>query len=283
MIFICVRLNRLHFHECRPMPLKSKYVILGFLSLLHFFALRDLFWLNGDHCLVIYLCSIHDYFVKKIQIYYRCKLSIECVLLWFVSPYLSRFITVCMDLIPGNQPTFNVQMYSSSDVLKLFKRLVDIHNAIANYTIDVMTEYTTSGIPAQRPLFLMYSDDSAAYDIKYQYMYGPDLLVAPVIQPNVNTWKVYLPRGDNWVYLWNNTDTNEGQIHVNAPLGLPPVFYRKSSPYADVFSKLKDFKLIVIPTTMSPANGANGGIHYLLNAKLLYLISLLFFTLKYYH
>jgi alpha-glucosidase (family GH31 glycosyl hydrolase) len=34
-------------------------------------------------------------------------------------------------------------------------------------------------------------------------MYGPDLLIAPVLQSNVTKQRVYLPKGE-WVFMWNN-------------------------------------------------------------------------------
>ena len=44
-----------------------------------------------------------------------------------------------------------------------------------------------------RPLFLHYPDDPKAYEQYYEYMFGDDLLVAPVLEPGVDTWEVYLP------------------------------------------------------------------------------------------
>ncbi|KAK3103572.1 hypothetical protein FSP39_020217 [Pinctada imbricata] len=150
----------------------------------------------------------------------------------------------------GNQPTYNVQMYSSSGMLGVF------HNNLANYTKSVMNEYTTSGTPAQRPLFLMYPDDTETYKIKYQYMYGPDLLVAPVTRPGVTIWTLYLPKGEQWIYTWNNTVVNPGYVHVDAPLGLPPIFYRYNSSFASLFRTFQNYQPINLPqhTTQTPRN-----------------------------
>lgn len=154
----------------------------------------------------------------------------------------------------GNQPDYNVQMYSSVTILRLFKRLVDQHKALSNYTSVAMDDYVTSGLPLQRPLFLMYPGDQKTFDIKYQYMYGADILVAPVIHPNVVKKDVYLPN-DKWIYLWNKTDMNPGMVTVNAPIGLPPVFVRKDSSFIDDILSLADYKYI--PFDPSPPNNVS--------------------------
>ena len=93
------------------------------------------------------------------------------------------------------------------------------------------------GTPVMRPLFLQFEADSSAYSQEYEYMYGSDLLVAPVLLPGVETWTVYLPGADTrWLHLWTE-DEFQGQtnITVSAPLGNPPVFYRENSPWRTLF------------------------------------------------
>ncbi|XP_061187126.1 sulfoquinovosidase-like [Saccostrea echinata] len=157
----------------------------------------------------------------------------------------------------GNQPAYNVQMYSSDIILRQFKRLVDMHKALSNYTSAAMDEYVSSGVAVQRPLFLMYPDDVKTYDLKYQYMFGSDILVAPVIQPNVQKQNVYLPN-DKWIYLWNKTDVNPGAVTVNAPVGLPPVFVRKNSSFLNDILSLASYELIPFnPSKSKPSQVSN--------------------------
>jgi alpha-glucosidase len=70
-------------------------------------------------------------------------------------------------------------------------------------------------------------------------MYGPDLLIAPVLQSNVTKQRVYLPKGE-WVFMWNNATIVAGGQYttVPSPIGRPPVFYKKSSPFALTFDTI---------------------------------------------
>ena len=68
-------------------------------------------------------------------------------------------------------------------------------------------------------------------------MLGPDLLIAPVIAPNKDKWNIYLPK-DDWIHLWSNSEYSGGWITVDAPIGKPPVFYRKASKFKDLFKSI---------------------------------------------
>ena len=72
------------------------------------------------------------------------------------------------------------------------------------------------GSPVMRPLFLQFENDSLAYSQDYEYMYGSDLLVAPVLLPGVDTWTVYLPGPESWVHLWTEAVVEgPGQLQVS--------------------------------------------------------------------
>ena len=129
-------------------------------------------------------------------------------------------------------------MYNNSDDLQRFAVLVEMFRSLASYAKASILENKRSGIPLQRPLVLHYEDDPAVYEIQYEYLYGRDLLVAPVSAPGVVEWKIYLPR-DTWVYLYDGTELEGPQERVvPAPLGRIPVFYRKDSLWTNAFKEL---------------------------------------------
>ena len=67
-------------------------------------------------------------------------------------------------------------------------------------------------------------------DIPDEYMYGPALLVAPVVEQGATTREVYLPAGSDWFNYWTNERVKGGQtLLVNAPIDTLPLFVRAGS------------------------------------------------------
>ena len=91
------------------------------------------------------------------------------------------------------RPDENAQIYDDQDTLTQFGRLTRIYKALSPYIQAAVAQNTNDHKPVMRPLFLHYPDDPKAYDQSYEYMFGDDLLVAPVLEPGVDTWEVYLP------------------------------------------------------------------------------------------
>ncbi|KAL8589435.1 hypothetical protein ACOMHN_021587 [Nucella lapillus] len=151
----------------------------------------------------------------------------------------------------GNQPSANVQFYSSEGTLRKFGRLSRMFAAMMNYTRHAVATSSQTGIAAQKPLFLNYPSDQTSYHIQYQYMYGDDLLVAPVYTSGTHSREVYLPHDAQaaWVFLWDESLTSRGgeTVTVPSPLGHPPVFYRSTSPYVELFRRVAAEPLIDMP------------------------------------
>lgn len=138
----------------------------------------------------------------------------------------------------GNRPDDCFQYDGDKECLNHMKVMTDVYCTLAPYMKACVKENAERGIPVQRPLFYEYEDDRQSYDIQYQYMLGQDMLVAPVYNEGESMWEVYLPE-DKWVHLWTGEEYEGGTITVKAPIGEPPVFYRKGSAYSDLFETLK--------------------------------------------
>ncbi|MDU6345367.1 MAG: alpha-glucosidase [Clostridium sp.] len=139
----------------------------------------------------------------------------------------------------GNRPDENFQVYDDEDALRQFARLAKIHVVLKPYLTQLVEENAARGLPVQRPLFVHYPEDRAAYQIQTEYLFGRELLVAPVLKKEACKWRVYLPQ-DSWVHLWSNTEFGGGEHLVDAPIGCPPVFYRKESEYKRLFRGLAE-------------------------------------------
>ena len=130
------------------------------------------------------------------------------------------------------------QYYDDDDCMKQLARLVDIYTMLAPYTKTLVAENAAKGTPVMRPLFLQYEDDPRSYTEQFEYLYGPDLLVAPVWQSGKTEWEVYLP-SDEWTHLWTGEHYAKGTHTVPAELGDTPVFCRKGSQWAELFDSIR--------------------------------------------
>ncbi len=128
----------------------------------------------------------------------------------------------------GNRPDENFQFWQDDGVLAHFARMTRIYIALVPYVRKLAEQAATQGLPLQRPLFLHFEDDPQAYTIQDEYLYGADLLVAPVHAAGRDSWEPYLPAGARWIHLWTGREFDGGaRVTVAAPLGQPPVFVRQ--------------------------------------------------------
>ncbi|OON91863.1 MAG: alpha-glucosidase [Epulopiscium sp. Nele67-Bin002] len=137
----------------------------------------------------------------------------------------------------GNRPDTNFQYYDDDDCMTQLARLVDVYTMLKEYIKELVAHNSQKGIPVQRPLFLHYPTDEKTYEIQYQYLFGSDILVAPVHEEAKTQWEVYLP-DDEWIHLWTGKEFGQGTYVIDAPMGYPPVFYRKTSAYATTFAEV---------------------------------------------
>ncbi len=87
-----------------------------------------------------------------------------------------------------------------------------------------------TGAPYMRALFMDFGSDPETADITDEYMFGPALLVAPVVEQGAIERKVYLPAGADWYNFWTHQRLKGGQsITVKAPIDTLPLFVRAGS------------------------------------------------------
>ncbi len=140
-----------------------------------------------------------------------------------------------------NRPDENFQFDQDVGTIAHLARMTNIYRHLTPYLKSLSEEASTKGYPVQRPLFTHFEHDPVTYDIQDHYMFGADLLVAPVHQGGVTEWKVYLPAGEVWVNVWTDQEIQGGQsVTVPAPIGKPPVFFRKNSQWKDLFLGIKE-------------------------------------------
>lgn len=113
------------------------------------------------------------------------------------------------------------------EAYEIIKKLLFLRERIKPYILEQMEKAHEEGIPVMRSLFFDFPNDKITYDIADEYMFGPDILVAPVVYEGAIHRKVYLPEGAKWTDA-NNDKTYEGGqwIECKAPLNVIPVFLR---------------------------------------------------------
>src|SRR5215211_6660588 len=157
--------------------------------------------------------------------YHRSK---ELLLRWIE---LSAYTTVYRTH-EGNRPRATPQIYTDRQTLPHFSRFARVYAAWKPYRMELVKEAAETGLPVVRHPFVHYPHDPEVYGLDYQFMVGPDFMVAPVLDPGEEEVEVYLPAG-HWVHLWSGRrygSPTEGVYEtVDAPIGEPAVFYREGS------------------------------------------------------
>jgi len=141
----------------------------------------------------------------------------------------------------GNRPGDCWQFDSDTESLLHFARMVNIYTHLKPYLKAVVKENAEKGLPCMRMPYIHYENDKTLLNLKYQYLLGRDLMVAPVCEEGKTAWKVYLP-DDTWVHVWSGKEYGQGTHEVPAPIGQIPVFYRKESKYRYLFEEIKNIK-----------------------------------------
>jgi len=103
------------------------------------------------------------------------------------------------------------------------------------YIHEQMHVASRTGLPPMRPLFVDFPADPGAWDVDDQFMFGPDLLIAPVLAPGALTRDVRLPAGGAWIAA-ETGERHEGGTAVGARLSPDriPVFVREGAEVLDV-------------------------------------------------
>ena len=108
----------------------------------------------------------------------------------------------------------------------IIKDLLFLRERLRPYIMEQMRAASERGLPPMRPLFVDFPHDPTCYEVDDQLMFGPDVLVAPVLEQGARSRRVYLPQG-LWRDAWTDEKLDGGQwMDVDAPLTKIPVFVR---------------------------------------------------------
>lgn len=118
------------------------------------------------------------------------------------------------------------------DNYEILKKYLFIRENLRPYVRQCMKDASETGAPVMRPLFYDFPEDKASWQVEDSYMFGPDLLVSPVMEAGAVTREIYLPAGAVWTDAYTGEVYEGGQkVTVPAPLDIIPVMIRDGKEY----------------------------------------------------
>lgn len=138
-----------------------------------------------------------------------------------------------------------IHILDEPELTYIVRRYQKLRTQLVPYIVNAAWEYRETGLPLMRAPLLQFPDDPAVWNIKREFLFGPDLYVAPVIEEGATTRTLYLPPGQ-WVELWALSEYDgdvsgagsggirlggeviEGgrEITIDAPVDEIPIFVR---------------------------------------------------------
>ena len=116
------------------------------------------------------------------------------------------------------------------EVEKISKKYIEMRYQLLPYLYNAFQDATKTGKPVQQPLVYHFQEDQNTYNISDQYMFGDNMMLAPVVNAGQTSREVYLPEGETWVDFNTKAEFKGGQtITVQAPLETMPIFVKKNS------------------------------------------------------
>ncbi|MFD0775342.1 TIM-barrel domain-containing protein [Streptomonospora algeriensis] len=116
------------------------------------------------------------------------------------------------------------------EVYDRLRELLFLRERLRPYVMEQMRAAHESGMPPMRPLFVDFPGDARAWEVDDAFMFGPDVLVAPVAEYGAREHDVYLPEGTRWREPYSGEVYPGGTlVHLPAPLDRAPVLVREGA------------------------------------------------------
>lgn len=112
---------------------------------------------------------------------------------------------------------------------RINKKYIELRYRLIPYLYTLYHRMHETGAPIMMPTFMAAPGDEKSYSQAGQFMYGPQLLVAPVVEAGAQKKRVYLPPGE-WTYFWNDRKA-AGPKTIGVPVDLEtmPLFVRQGA------------------------------------------------------
>ena len=136
-----------------------------------------------------------------------------------------------------NGPNRTVWTSFDAELISIAKAQAQAHHDLIPYTRSYGYTATQTGVPILRTMTLAYPSDTTVYDTWNEYMFGGEILVAPVTTAGATSRSVYLPAG-KWLNYNDKATTYAGgtSVTASAPLATIPLFVKEGAiiPRGDI-------------------------------------------------
>jgi alpha-D-xyloside xylohydrolase len=142
-------------------------------------------------------------------------------------------------LVGSGQTGAPNEVWSFGDeAYEIIRDQLALRERLRPYVMDQMVTASATGLPPMRAMFLEFPDEPTAWELADQFMFGPDVLVAPVTAAGARERSVYLPTGASWLDAWTGEALNRtGWVTAPAPLERIPVFLREGGAFNGLLSR----------------------------------------------
>jgi alpha-glucosidase/alpha-D-xyloside xylohydrolase len=138
------------------------------------------------------------------------------------------------------------------------KRYAELRYQLLPYTYTLAWEARATGLPLMRAMWIHYPNDANVRGVGTQFMWGRDLLVAPVFTKGATSRKVYLPKGD-WYDWWTNQRIPGGDdVMTKVDMATMPIYVRAGAIIPLDPVRQYTGQPITEPTTLRVYRGADG-------------------------
>src|SRR5439155_6015614 len=155
----------------------------------------------------------------------------------------------------GNPPESELH---NAQVEPICRKYLELRYGLIPYLYSTVRQTSLTGLPIMRALWLHHADDPVASACADEYLWGRDILVAPVTEKGASARRVYLPRG-TWYDFWTNEKVQGGrEINRTVDLETMPLYVRAGAivPFGPV--KQYAAEKAAGPLTMVIYPGADG-------------------------
>lgn len=115
------------------------------------------------------------------------------------------------------------------ETLNINRKYIKLRYKLLPYLYDLMWKGESTGLPVMRPLVLHYEHDKKVQEINDEFLFGKNILVAPILEQGKSFRAVYLPEGQ-WTDYWTKETIKGEQIIVKeAPLDICPIYIKGGS------------------------------------------------------